>query len=212
MRVLTKSRLLLRLLLKDPVEFYDRISTILEVQCDRMRSKPNRARELDPADALTQLAGHLPGQITALACESSLLEIERKVADGIQELRGSGPFIFGHNADIALSAFSYLVCRALEPTVVLETGVAYGVTSAFVLQALSVNRRGELWSVDLPPLGREADRYVGALIPSELRGRWHLHRGPSRRILPALLPSLRKVDVFIHDSLHTHRNVAWEFG
>jgi predicted O-methyltransferase YrrM len=47
-----------------------------------------------------------------------------------------------------------LPCAAwMSPNIVLETGAAYGVTSAFIVQALEVNRKGTLISVDLPPLG-----------------------------------------------------------
>jgi hypothetical protein len=52
---------------------------------------------------------------------------------------------------------------------------------------------------------------VGCLIPDDLRGRWHLHRGTSRRILPALLPTLPPLELFVHDSLHTYGNMRYEF-
>ncbi|RMG03228.1 MAG: hypothetical protein D6735_08975 [Acidobacteria bacterium] len=71
---------------------------------------------------------------------------------------------------------------------VLETEVGYGVTSAFILKALEVNGHGTLHSVDLPPLGCDADQFVGILIPELLKYRWQLHRGVSRRVLPSLLP------------------------
>ena len=104
-----------------------------------------------------------------------------------------------------------MLYRLLSPNIVLETGVAYGVTSAFIVQALEVNRRGTLISVDLPPLGKDADRHVGAFIPQELRDRWHLLRGPAKRILPNLVTSIKEVDVFVHDSLHTYRHMNFEF-
>lgn len=93
---------------------------------------------------------------------------------------------------------------------VLETGVAQGVTSRCILAALDADGLGELHSVDLPPLGTDVDDYVGCLVPDELRIRWTLHRGSSRRLLPPLLSRLSAVDVFVHDSLHTTRNIAFE--
>lgn len=83
-------------------------------------------------------------------------------------------------------------------------------TSAFILAAMSRNGHGALHSVDLPPLTRGADSHVGALVPARLRGRWTLHRGASRRVLPALLARLGPVDLFVHDSLHTYLNVRDE--
>ena len=93
----------------------------------------------------------------------------------------------------------------------VETGVGYGVTSAFLLQALAVNNQGQLWSIDLPPLAQGADEQVGCLVPSSLCSRWHLLRGRTRRLLPPLMAQLSSIDIFLHDSLHTYRNMTWEF-
>jgi hypothetical protein len=100
----------------------------------------------------------------------------------------------------------------MKPKVVLETGVAYGVISAYILMALNRNRQGILHSVDLPPLYSEADQFVGILIPDTLKSRWRLHRGISKRVLPSLLPTIvSQIDIFIHDSLHTYQNMHREF-
>jgi hypothetical protein len=48
-------------------------------------------------------------------------------------------------------------------------------------------------------------------VPDALRGRWNLHRGSSRRVLPGLLGQTDVVDLFVHDSLHTYRNMRREF-
>src|ERR671916_823414 len=95
--------------------------------------------------------------------------------------------------------------------VVVETGVAYGVSSAFILRALEENGRGVLHSVDLPPLRREYERFWGVAVDRVHRGRWSLHRGSSARILPRLLDELETVDLFVHDSLPTYRNMRREF-
>jgi len=53
---------------------------------------------------------------------------------------------------------------------------------------------------------------VGRLVPMRLRANWHLHRGASRLLLPKLLRQLRRLEVFVHDSLHTYRNMRREFN
>jgi hypothetical protein len=85
------------------------------------------------------------------------------------------------------------------------------VSSAFILRALEENGHGVLHSVDLPPLKREYEKFWGIAVPCALRGRWNLHRGSSRRVLPGLLGQTGAVDLFVHDSLHTHRNMRREF-
>ena len=117
----------------------------------------------------------------------------------------------------------YLVVRALRPRVVVETGVASGRSSAFILRALEDNAMGQLHSIDIPRyLGdeipyKEFDAYLppgkesGWVIPKVLRHRWTLHLGRSRQILPGLLATLPPLDLFLHDSEHTYDNMLWEY-
>ncbi len=114
-------------------------------------------------------------------------------------------------ADSVMARLCYLACRLTSPEVVVETGVAYGVSSAFIMRAMQENGRGTLYSVDLPPLRRRYERFWGIAVPEELRGRWRLHRGTSASVLPRLLGDIPTVDLFVHDSLHTHRNMRREF-
>ncbi len=99
----------------------------------------------------------------------------------------------------------------------LETGVARGLSSRFVLEALARTGSGRLWSIDLPPASPGAPGLAdqtGAAVPPELRGPWTLLRGSSRRYLPGVVDGLAQlglgVDLFIHDSLHTSRNTHFE--
>jgi hypothetical protein len=72
-----------------------------------------------------------------------------------------------------------------KPRRVIETGVARGVTSRFILEALERKGSGSLVSIDLPPqLKGELHDQIGAAVPPEVRGRWTYVRGSSRRRLP----------------------------
>ncbi|BBL80002.1 hypothetical protein RxyAA322_18560 [Rubrobacter xylanophilus] len=158
---------------------------------------------------LESLCGRKVGPVLR---ERALLETEVGVRRLLREIRGEDPFLQRWAADSLLARACYLLCRLLRPAVVLETGVAYGVSSAFLLAALEENGHGELHSVDLPPLRPRAGHFWGIAVPEEFRGRWTLHRGSSRRVLPGLLAELGEVDLFLHDSLHTLRNMRFEFG
>jgi hypothetical protein len=97
------------------------------------------------------------------------------------------------------------------PSNVVETGVARGLTSRVVLEALHRNGFGHLWSIDLPPaLDRHQVNEIGIAVPKRLMDRWTYIEGSSRRRLPALLSKLGKIDLFIHDSMHTEDNVSFE--
>lgn len=207
----SKAVRLLALLPRRPVEFYDRVVTVLEVKRERDRPKLYRGNELVYVDALKLALGVSSSDVAQLLAERELQRLEEKISAGISTVKNTGPFDLGHNANLCLARTVYVLCRLLSPNVVLETGVAYGVTSAFTLQALAVNRKGTLDSIDLPPLGRDADLHVGALVPQELRDRWRLHRGPAKRILPQVISSIKGMDVFVHDSLHTYRHMIFEF-
>jgi predicted O-methyltransferase YrrM len=106
----------------------------------------------------------------------------------------------------------YAAVRALAPACIVETGVANGVSSAYLLLALHKNGKGHLHSIGLAdPAFLPAGAAPGWLVPSWLRGSWQVHIGDAREILGALLSQLGSVDIFIHDSLHTYDHMSWEF-
>ncbi len=206
--ILTKRFALVPLLFRRPAEVFDRLSKDLELLLDRLRRPP--AYPAAPwGMALQDLRGRYP-DVDPILAEPPLREIEGAVRQGLQRSSDEGPWSLAYNCDFTLARCLYLVCRVLRPRTVVETGVAYGLSSAFILQALQVNGQGKLYSIDLPPLGKNPDAAVGMLVPDELKQRWELHRGTSRRQLPGLLRD-RTVDVFVHDSLHTYRTMRWEF-
>src|ERR1700760_4235939 len=102
------------------------------------------------------------------------------------------------------------VCH-LRPETVIETGVGRGLTTRFVLEAFERAGVGHLWSIDLPP-PRSPDLHhqIGIAVPEGLRARWSYVRGSSRRRLPGLLSELGSIDLFVHDSRHSARNLLFE--
>jgi len=107
-----------------------------------------------------------------------------------------------------LGTILYAVCRKQKPGIVVETGVASGVSSSHILGALEKNKRGQLYSIDLPS-GRESRS--GWRIPDYLRHRWQLTLGSSAETLEPLLEKAAEIDIFLHDSDHTYQNMMWEF-
>jgi predicted O-methyltransferase YrrM len=43
----------------------------------------------------------------------------------------------------------YILMRKIKPKIVVETGVSFGITSSFILQAMEENGFGTLYSIDL---------------------------------------------------------------
>ena len=124
----------------------------------------------------------------------------------------TGPQSFGpwNDGDAGLVRAAWCLTRHLQPQRVVETGVAHGLTSRIILEAMARNGRGHLSSIDLPPLDQGLRKQVGAAVSPDLAGRWTYIDGSSRRRLPSLLAELGEIDLFVHDSLHSERNVRFE--
>ena len=210
LEVLKSCGLLASLALRRPEEFRDRIAGYVDLGLNRLFSASPPLETVSWKSALRDLDERF-GHVADVLDEPALSEVEESTRRLLHEVRGEAPFRLRWAADSVLARCCYLMCRLLGPEVVVETGVAYGVSSAFILRAMEVNGRGVLHSVDLPPLRREYEMFWGIAVPEELRGGWRLHRGSSRRVLPELLEGLEDVDLFVHDSLHTHRNMRREF-
>lgn len=124
---------------------------------------------------------------------------------------GRGAYGGWDDADPAFARAVWCLARHLRPGKVVETGVARGITTRFLLEALERNGRGRLWSIDLPPLlDRKLRSQTAAAIPERCRRHWQYVEGSSRRRLPGLLTDLGEIDLFVHDSIHTGRNLRFE--
>jgi predicted O-methyltransferase YrrM len=95
--------------------------------------------------------------------------------------------------------FLYGVVRKTRPEIFVETGVANGDSSFFILSAIKKNKIGKLISI-------EVNNDVGNLVPKDLRKAWELKI--LRRNFPnnfkSILSSLPNVDIFLHDSDHSY--------
>lgn len=128
---------------------------------------------------------------------------------------GSGRYTYGYYSDAETALCQAVWCVALHtrPEHVIETGVAHGVTSRVVLEALRENDAGRLWSIDLPfPFDPRLHAETGAAVTEQCRPRWTYLEGSSRQRLPALVAEVGQVQMFIHDSLHTARNTMFEMA
>jgi predicted O-methyltransferase YrrM len=120
----------------------------------------------------------------------------------------------------------YGLARALRPKVIIETGVAAGVSTSFLAAALVENRCGQLFSIEMPPErttrtfadgSRYAWRELGVawaippIIKRSIGERHELILQDARVALPNVLRSLTYVDIFFHDDLHTPDHMLWEY-
>jgi len=118
-------------------------------------------------------------------------------------------FGWRHYPSIMMQAdILYLLVRHMRPDNVVEVGVGAGASSVMVLEALSDNEHGHLYSVDLWDANIPNK---GILVPSRLRKRWNLIIGSAEECLQGLLDKLGQIDIFIHDGGHTYESMTFQF-
>lgn len=178
----------------------------------RLVAAPNSRQELAyhrrrSVRSLSELLGKSEGEvvstITEARTDARLIELRRQLLS----LPYSGPFRAGPQL--------FAMIRLFRPDSVVETGVGVGYSTTLILEALHLNGKGRLRSIDLPnndvnwklPNGRQP----GYLVPQELRDRWELSIGSSRQLLPGLLDKIGPIQLFLHDSEHSYENMLFEY-
>ena len=134
-------------------------------------------------------------------------EFHNQLEDNKTNYKRRGLSSWGWGIGTTLGIVLYTICRTLRPCIVVETGVASGVSSSYILCGLEENKHGTLHSIDLS--WREGQS--GWIIPDYLRHRWQLILGRSSDRLSPLLEKLGTIDVFLHDSEHSYQNMLWEY-
>lgn len=187
-----------RLAVTRPFEFVDRLEGKREVK--RMGPSVDMAGvRADVYDAAHQFCG-------VTTCDTCVDEIAAMTA----EVNSRLPDEHRHDGGNTLAQTLWILIRHRKPNVVVETGVARGVSSAFQLGAMEKNGVGQLWSIDLPPMQPGWQVETASAVPDRLRSRWTYIRAASRRALPPLLADLDAIDMFVHDGLHTAETVTFE--
>ncbi len=191
-----------------PGTLLDKLELFFEIRLERILMGRPSYRPVPWADAMAEAVRRLGGSPSILG-EPALTDIAGAVASRAAAVAQADGTLETYNADTNLAGACYVLCRALVPHCVVETGVAFGVTSAYILQAMAINGEGTLYSIDVPPASMAVER-VGSVIPPHLRSRWRLRIGLSEAALPAVLSEAGSVDMFVHDSRHTFRVANWE--
>lgn len=93
---------------------------------------------------------------------------------------------------------------------ILETGVAYGWSSLAFLLALK--KEGKLYSIDMPYPKMKNEKFVGIVVPEELRANWKLYRYPDRIGVPkAIKETNTTFDIIHYDSDKSYSGRKWAY-
>ncbi len=101
----------------------------------------------------------------------------------------------------------YSLVRLLKPHYIVETGVANGHSTFFILKALKKNQKGTLVSFDVSPK-------IGALLREGDKERWQLIvlKKNYKKEMESSINNLPWVDLFIHDSDHSFKWQDFEYN
>ena len=178
--------------------------TALELMLDSNWSLVRSAQE-----ALLLILTHEPdgSRVIADAIQQGQRHWDRARSSGTGPHDHFGP-VFDLERESAL--FLYAYCRLWRPSVIVETGVARGMSTAMILHALAENQNGVLISFDI-----RSD--VGDLVHPQTSERWNFVKLPpdppsARQELADHLIGLGPIDVFLHDSDHSREQQLFEYG
>lgn len=110
------------------------------------------------------------------------------------------------NAELELFSLLYVLVKSKKPQLLVETGVANGVSTSAIMSALDEdNSSGSLNSFDVLPETKEA--YLG-------KGKWNFHLLDKKRThkqLSAAVGNSPLIDIWLHDSNHGYRWQKFEY-
>lgn len=122
--------------------------------------------------------------------DNYILNAQKKISDSGVKMGGG--------ADIKLL---YNLVKHSKASKVIETGVAYGWSSLAILVAQKKLKTKQLVSVDMPYPKQGNEKYVGIVVPEELRSNWTLIKRPDRRGLITAISTMNgKIDLCHYDS------------
>ena len=206
--------------MKRPERPEARVPAAVRATVERARRALGDRRAAVRYDWLQRLTGASWDRISDVLSEvGEFLSVEERIRR--EHLAAGRPHYAQFRAPLEL----YALVRLNEPEHVVETGVSSGVSSAHFLLGVHRNRRGTVHSIDLPhpqrgerfsrrdsPVAIPPGRTSGWAVPPELRAGWDLRIGRSERLLPDLMDELPSVGLFLHDSEHTPRHLAFELA
>ena len=124
--------------------------------------------------------------------------------DEIVERQSGSIYPENYDSGSKLNAFLYAYIKAYDPKVIVETGVANGITTNVIMRALS-ERQSVLHSFDI-------DSRTKASFAGEGNWVFHLLEPPFHKNLKSVSETIEEVDLWLHDSNHGGLWQSYEYA
>mgnify|MGYP000879435892 FL=1 len=133
-----------------------------------------------------------------LGFNDKLIDMDMNLVENSKKSLENPPSDINTNSNLDLL---YNAVRMTNAKKVIETGVAYGWSSLAILQSLSESTKGYLYSVDLPYINKQFEKYVGIVVPKHLNTNWKIFKEPDRVGLEkAIIAAQGYIDFCHYDS------------
>jgi len=149
--------------------------------------------------------------------ESKIKELENYLEKFIEKKQQEkfpselNPYLIISSLDKGASRLLFSLTLFTEPEVILETGVANGFSSSYILQALKILNKGKLISLEYLYFPWHTKKGVGLAIPNELKEKQEIVASTLSDELIDVIDKTRPIDIFLHDSAHTYNHMLKEF-
>jgi len=165
------------------------------------------SKAISYTQAISQITGYAPNKFITEKYSDIFSEAKRKVI--------SCPVILGGAASLDLL---YWMAEFLQARNVIETGVAYGWSSLALLLSLTNRNPALLISTDMPCRGLDtstgslsSDKYVGCVVPPNLKNNWQIIPKADREAIPIALRKIKVADLIHYDSDKSYTGRSWAY-
>lgn len=124
-------------------------------------------------------------------------EIYKDIFDKSKSIVNNNPYKLGGAGDLEIL---YNLAKLKNINNILETGVANGWSSLAILLSIQETNNKKLTSIDLPYPYKNSDKYIGCVVPNNLRKNWSLIIDNDKKALTDLLNKELKFDLVHYDS------------
>jgi predicted O-methyltransferase YrrM len=159
------------------------------------------ARAVDTSSAIAQITGSPMPISMREKFHDVFVVADRRAAACPVEMGGAG------NLDLLYWLAEH--CAARE---IVETGVAFGWSSLALLLSLETRPDSRLLSTDMPYPTRYNERYIGCVVPDELRAHWRIIDRADRQAIPRALKQMGAIDMCHYDSDKSYEGRIWAYG
>jgi hypothetical protein len=105
----------------------------------------------------------------------------------------------------------YYLSEHVKARNALETGVSYGWSSLAILLSISTRNYSLLTSTDMPYPIKDSDKYLGCVVPENLKSYWKIIKLADRDGIPLALSNLKVIDICHYDSNKSYKERQWAY-